>query len=410
MSKGLTPMHNKMSLKRIYQSYGIAFLAITLIINTFIPLCMMCTGMFSMHKIMMTSAAQAAEQYLQETSRLYQTDNIKIFTDWNSVPEQVKLITEGIKPSVSGDVKYHHHNGHFIDALMVYEQQSGEDLYIWLHYNATHDLKFAPKNMTAILLLITMTFAVVASLALYMQKRVISPVHQISLAIKQHDWQKMKNLNFPQQCYAELQSIVDALDISIKQLKEAQQRELSFLRFASHELRTPIAICQSSFDILTLQHGQLEGPTLHASLATKQMKSITETLLWLMSSDCKSMHHSKVKLADLLRQIVSDQQVAKGNNSPIELVCDDTEIIAPKDPLNIILNNLVRNSLEHGDQGVRIVQSSRNIEVVNALSSKNSSGFGLGLMLVERLAHQLGWTYHYSMDNNQFIAILKVNS
>ena len=403
-------MKHKMSLKRVYQCYGVVFLAVTLLINIFIPLCMMCTGMFSMHSITMKSAAQAAEQYLVETGNFYQTDNIKIYRDWNSAPEQVKSITHGVKPTAINEVEYHHHNGQFIDALMVYQQRTGENLYVWLNYNATHDLEFAPKNMAAIALLITMTFGVVASLALYMQSRVISPVHQISRAIKQHDWQKMQSLNFPQQCYAELQSIVDALDISIKQLKEAQQRELSFLRFASHELRTPIAICQSSFDILTLQHGQLEGPILHASLATRQMKSITETLLWLMSSECTSMHHSKVKLADLLEQVVSDQQAAKGNYLPIELICDDTEMTVQQDPLTIILNNLVRNSLEHGAQGVRIEQSNHTIEIVNSMSPQNRSGFGLGLMLVERLAHQLGWTYHSSRLDNQFRATLKINS
>ncbi|MCL1056498.1 HAMP domain-containing histidine kinase [Shewanella gelidimarina] len=403
-------MKHKMSLKRVYQCYGVVFLAVTLLINIFIPLCMMCTGMFSMHSITMKSAAQAAEQYLAETGNLYQTDNIKIYTDWNSAPEQVKSITDGVQPTALNEVEYHHHNGQFIDALMVYQQHSGENLYVWLNYNATHDLEFAPKNMAAICLLITMTFGVVASLALYLQSRVISPVHQISRAIKQHDWLKMQNLNFPQQCYAELQSIVDALDISIKQLKEAQQRELSFLRFASHELRTPIAICQSSFDILTLQHGQLEGPTLHASLATQQMKSITETLLWLMSSEFTSIHHSKVKLAELLQQVVDDQQTAKGDYLPVELICDDTEITVQKDPLTIILNNLVRNSLEHGARGIRIEQSNNTIEIVNAMSPKNSSGFGLGLMLVERLAHQLGWTYHSVREDNQFRALLKINS
>ncbi|PHQ75715.1 MAG: ATPase [Shewanella sp.] len=399
-------MKHKMSLKRVYQCYGVVFLGVTLLINIFIPLCMMCTGMFSMHDITMKSAAQAAEQYLADTGSLYQTDNIKIYTDWNSVPEQVKSITQGIKPTAINEVEYHHHHGQFIDALMVYQQASGQNLYVWLNYNATHDLEFAPKNMAAIGLLITMTFGVVASLAFYLQSRVISPVHQISRAIKQHDWQKMQSLNFPQQCYSELQSIVDALDISIRQLKEAQQRELSFLRFASHELRTPIAICQSSFDILTLQQGKLDGPTLHASQATSQMKSITETLLWMMSSECSAMHSSPVKLDELLRKIIFDQQYAQGDDTQIELICDDTELIVLKEPLTIILNNLVRNSLEHGARGVRIEQSGKRIDITNIVSPHNRSGFGLGLMLVERLAKQLDWQYHSTTVDNKFHASL----
>ncbi|WP_162924187.1 sensor histidine kinase [Shewanella algidipiscicola] len=403
-------MKPKLSLKRVYQVYGLSFLAITLLINSFIPLCMMCTGMFSMHEITMRNAAQAAVQYASAENNPFYTDNLSVFNSWESVPSKIKAINNGNPPEQPNDVKHQHTDGKFIDALMLHQDEAGKSSYVWLHYNATHELEFAPKNMAAICLLVIMTFTVNAILAWYLQSRVISPVHQISRAIKQHDWQKMEQLRFPKQCYAELQSIVDALDSSIKQLKEAQQRELSFLRFASHELRTPIAICQSSFDILTLQQGQLTGPTLHASQATTQMKSITETLLWLMSSDCSPMDKSLVTLADLLQSIVYDQQFAQGSEVEVELSCDDTQLLVLKEPLSIVLNNLVRNSLEHGAKGISITQRGNRIDIVNPLSRHNSSGFGLGLMLVERLTAQLNWHYSTSYDDNFFRASLIIHS
>lgn len=403
-------MQPKLSLKRVYQVYGLSFLAITLLINSFIPLCMMCTGMFSMHEITMRNAAQAAVQYASAENSPFHTENLSVFNSWESVPSKIKAINNGVPPEESNDVKHQHIDGKFIDALMLHQDEAGKSSYVWLHYNATHELEFAPKNMAAICLLVIMTFTVNASLAWYLQSRVISPVHQISRAIKQHDWQKMEQLRFPKQCYAELQSIVDALDCSIKQLKEAQQRELSFLRFASHELRTPIAICQSSFDILTLQQGQLTGPILHASQATTQMKSITETLLWLMSSDCSPLDKSHVKLASLLQSIVYDQQFAQGSEVEVELSCDDTQLLVLKEPLSIVLNNLVRNSLEHGAKGISITQRGNRIDIVNPLSQDNSSGFGLGLMLVQRLTTQLNWHYSANNDDNFFRAALIINS
>jgi signal transduction histidine kinase len=399
-------MKPKLSLKRVYQVYGLSFLTITLIINCFIPLCMMCTGMFSMHDITMRNAAQAADLYTTPKNETFETDNITVFPSWESVPNRVKAINGGTAPDDPKNVKHQHADGQFIDALMLHQGKKGKESYVWLHYDATHDLEFAPKNMAAICLLVVMTFTVNAILAWYLQSRVILPVHQISRAIKQHDWQNMQQLRFPKQCYAELQSIVDALDSSIKQLKEAQQRELSFLRFASHELRTPIAICQSSFDILTLQQGKLSGPTLHASQATTQMKSITETLLWLMSSDCSPMGSSNVKLANLLESIVYDQKFTQGSDVQVDVKSDETELFVLKEPLTIVLNNLVRNSLEHGAKGISIVQAGNQIDIVNPLSKHNSSGFGLGLMLVERLAKQLNWHYSTSNDHNSFRATL----
>ncbi|MCL1132255.1 hypothetical protein L2748_21470, partial [Shewanella sairae] len=70
--------------------------------------------------------------------------------------------------------------------------------------------------------------------------------------------------------------------------------------------------------------------------------------------------------------------------------------------------NLVRNSLEHGTESVIINQSKTKIEIINSMSPHNSSGFGLGLMLVERLAKQLNWNYYLIRDNNQFRATLFV--
>lgn len=403
-------MKPKLSLKRVYQVYGLCFLAITLVINFLIPLCMMCAGMFSMHEITMRNAAQAAESYASAGHNAIETQNITVYTSWELVPSHVKAINGGLPPEQALDVKHQHSDGKFIDGLMRYTTKEGKAYYVWLHYNATHALEFAPKNMAAILLLVIMTFSVNAILAWYLQRRVILPVHQISEAIKQHDWQGMQQLRFPKQCYAELQSIVDALDSSIKQLKESQQRELSFLRFASHELRTPIAICQSSFEILSLQQGELTGPTLHASQATTQMKSITETLLWLMSSDCSPMNCCDVKLSHLLTSIVDDQKYAQGSDINVDLICDETELYVLKEPLTIVLNNLIRNSLEHGAKGVVIEQVGNRIDIVNPLSKHNSSGFGLGLMLVERLTKQLNWDYSTFDDDNYFRARIIIHS
>ncbi|BDY03502.1 HAMP domain-containing sensor histidine kinase [Ferrimonas sp. YFM] len=403
-------MARKLSLKRTYQLYGIGFLVLTLAINSIIPLCMMCTGMFSMHEITMTNAGQAAQQWFQLTDQPYETQNLRVYRRWSEVPELAKQLNDNKRPMPEQGVLHHHDDGAYIDALMNYQGSDGQTYFIWLRYDATHDLVFAPKNMTAILLLITMTFFVVASLAFYMQNQVITPVHQISRAIKQHDWQNMKPFSFPKQCYAELQSIVDALDNSLKKLQEAQQRELSFLRFASHELRTPIAICQSSFEILNLQQGQLSGPTLHASQATAQMKSITETLLWLTNEECSPLDEEEVELGQLLEEVVSGQRQAQGYLTHIDIERDDTRLRLLKEPLAIMLNNLIRNAMEHGAQGVVIRQQGESITISNPTSEDNHSGFGLGLMLVRRLAKQLGWQFNTSREQGHFCARLQIQS
>lgn len=409
----------KLSLKRSYQVWGVIFLLITLAVNSFIPLCMMCAGMISMHKITVHNAGQSAELILElaESTQshkpsvkqpILKTDNLTVYANWHELPSNIRALTNNKALSDTNKIVYEHAEGPYVDALSVYYTKDNIALYIWLHINVTHDLQFAPKNMTAILLLILITFSASAGLAFYMQSKVITPIRQISHAIKQHDWIGGKKLRLPEQEYAELRAIVDALDNSILQLQEAQQRELNFLRFASHELRTPVAICQSSFEILTLQQGELTGATLNASQATGQMKSLIETLLWLTNKECVVMEKEVVAIYPLLFNIVEEQKRVHGLDRNIQLVTDSTRLLVPLHPLRIVISNLLRNSMEHGGANIHITQSGHSIEIVNSYSGQGNSGFGLGLLLVRRLAQQLGWIFEISSENNLFISRLEI--
>ncbi|MBW3516254.1 HAMP domain-containing histidine kinase [Shewanella sp. NKUCC01_JLK] len=409
----------KLSLKRSYQVWGVIFLLITLGVNSFIPLCMMCAGMISMHEVTMHNAGQAAEALLKmaeptQQSLLHQpllkTDNLTVYPHWLDIPLQIRELSHNEVLTDASKILYEHAEGPIVNALSVYYTQTGQPLYVWLQFSVTHDLQFAPKNMTAILLLVLITFCASASLAFYMQSKVITPVHQISHAIKQHDWEGGGKLSLPEQEYAELKAIVDALDNSILQLQEAQQRELNFLRFASHELRTPVAICQSSFEILALQQGELKGATLYASQATNQMKSLIETLLWLTNKECSNLEKENVALSPLLASIIEEQQRVHGYEQKIQLLCDDTCLPVQLHPLKIILSNLLRNSIEHGGMDISITQDACCIAITNSYNSKGRHGFGLGLLLVKRLANQLGWIFTSSSANNLFTARLVISN
>ncbi|BDA62715.1 HAMP domain-containing histidine kinase [Shewanella xiamenensis] len=409
----------KFSLKRSYQVWGVIFLLITLGVNSFIPLCMMCAGMISMHEVTMHNAGQAAEALLkvaQPTQQplqhqpILKTDNLTVYSHWLDIPPHIRELSHNEVLTDASKIRYEHAEGPIVNALSVYYPQAGQPLYVWLQFSVTHDLQFAPKNMTAILLLVLITFCASASLAFYMQSKVITPVHQISHAIKQHDWEAGGKLSLPQQEYAELKAIVDALDNSILQLQEAQQRELNFLRFASHELRTPVAICQSSFEILALQQGELTGPTLYASQATNQMKSLIETLLWLTNKECSSLEKENVALSPLLASIIDEQQRVHGHEQKIQLFSDDTCLPVQLHPLKIILSNLLRNSIEHGGMDISITQDGYYVEITNSYNSNGHHGFGLGLLLVKRLANQLGWIFTSSSKNNLFTARLEISN
>lgn len=406
----------QLSLKRRYQQWGVFFLLVTLGVNIFIPLCMMCAGMNSMNEIAMSNIGQFSELILSEdetSSRslngsIIKSDNFTVYSEWDKVPSEVKEISKNVVPEKQSEIFYQHVDGSYVDALSVYYTKDGSPLYILLHYSVTHELQFAPKNMTAILLLVFITFCTSASLAFYMQNKVITPILKISRAIKEHSWQGEETLTLPKQKYAELKSIVEALENSIFKLNEHQKGELDFLRFLSHELRTPVAICQSSFEVISLQQGSLTGPMLSASQATNQMKSTIETLLWLTNKKSAALEMELVNFGDLISRIIDEHIKIIDCDITVSFERDDTCFYLMREPLNIIINNLIRNSLEHGGQGVSIIQKGCVIEIINPVSENCYAGFGLGLTLVRRLVTQLDWEFSTLDKDNKFYAKLNI--
>ena len=140
------------------------------------------------------------------------------------------------------------------------------------------------------------------------------------------------------------------------------------------------------------------------------MKSLIETLLWLTNKECSNLEKENVALALLLASIIEEQQRVNGHEQKIQLLCDDTCLLVQLHPLKIILSNLLRNSIEHGGMDISITQDACCIAITNSYNSKGRHGFGLGLLLVKRLANQLGWTFTSSSANNVFVARLEISN
>ena len=115
----------KLSLKRSYQVWGVIFLLITLGVNSFIPLCMMCAGMISMHEVTMHNAGQAAEALLKmaeptQQSLLHQpllkTDNLTVYPHWRDIPLQIRELSNNEVLTDASKIHYEHAEGPIVNA------------------------------------------------------------------------------------------------------------------------------------------------------------------------------------------------------------------------------------------------------------------------------------------------------
>lgn len=110
----------KFNLKRSYQVWGVIFLLITLGVNSFIPLCMMCAGMISMHEVTMHNAGQAAEALLklaQPTQQplqhqpILKTDNLTVYSHWLDIPPHIRELSHNEVLTDASKIRYEHAEG-----------------------------------------------------------------------------------------------------------------------------------------------------------------------------------------------------------------------------------------------------------------------------------------------------------
>ena len=205
--------------------------------------------------------------------------------------------------------------------------------------------------------------------------------------------------------YRELNLMANQVHDSLQDVDEAIRREARFLKYASHELRTPIAIVRSNSELLEYMLKDApeaqQLPVKRLKRAGLTMTHLTETLLWLNRGDnSDQLKAESVRLDNLIQTLVEDHQyLLQDKNVSIQLQLDEVNVETLKIPSRIVLANLIRNAMQHTTEGViQIALNHQGVEIFNQcelMDQQAPESFGLGLQLVEQICEHLGWKYHY---------------
>lgn len=210
----------------------------------------------------------------------------------------------------------------------------------------------------------------------------------------------------PDFSYPELNRIAELVRNSLSSVQKSLEHEHRFLRYASHELRTPIAVIRNNIELIpkieklteprrSEEHEQLFGRIDRASL---NMQYLTETLLWLYRDDIDTLPARDIELDQLIRQMVEEMNYLL-DRKEIELHVETQSCTANLSEIltQIVLRNLIRNAFQHTQEGsISIHQKGSVVTVSNSQASSeesNNLGFGFGLQLITLLTEKLGWKY-----------------
>jgi len=265
----------------------------------------------------------------------------------------------------------------------------------------------ANESMRLLLLFSGIIALTMAGLIWFILRHISQPVARLGRWTRSL---KAENLQQPPPdfLYPELNDMAVLIQRSLSSVQKGLQREHQFLRYTSHELRTPISVIRNNIELLHKLQAQPnpQNSDMRQAIAdridraSRTMQHLTETLLWLSRDTDEKLNETEFDLQDVLHQLCDEMRyLLKDKQVVVELTTEKFPCTAAEIVVRIVLGNLIRNAYQHTWEGrVTITQQANRVQIINQQhtnepATANDAGFGLGLQLTEQLCHKLGWYY-----------------
>ncbi len=268
------------------------------------------------------------------------------------------------------------------------------------------------------LVLILIVLYLSAWFAYRITSQAISPVVRLARSVRnieldKPDLQTVLDEFENEEVDGEIGTLANALQQLLVRVDDSIERERTFTREASHELRSPLTVIRMACDNLG-KRGNLEANSLvlleRVQRAAKDMEELTEVLLLLAREYEGALLKENVVVNEIVRDELSKCKVAyESKNLSLKFVELDSLVTfaAPK-AVAIVFGNLLRNACLYTEKGEVIVTIAENSVAISdsgvgmttknmndAFSSSytphNARGNGIGLSLVKRITDRFGW-------------------
>jgi|AntDeeMinimDraft_5_1070356.scaffolds.fasta_scaffold04885_3 signal transduction histidine kinase len=257
--------------------------------------------------------------------------------------------------------------------------------------------------------------------ALWLSHVVMRPVRRLAGQLSRVRPGEARPVLKPAMGDRQLDLIVEAFDSVLDRFDAFVVREQAFTEHASHELRTPLATAISSLDLIgddAALSGKSRKRLLRARAATTRMHELIESLLLFAREE--TSERTDTAVSPVVREAIAMQEqlfadLADLADRPM-IVFDalaEVHANAPSSMLLSVVNNLLRNAIEHGggaqidvcldadclsirDQGSGIAPAALSRLFDRRFRGEHSRGQGLGLYLVKRISERFGWRVEVS--------------
>lgn len=387
------------------------------------------TGLYESAKYGFLYELKAAESEYLKSGQLPQSQSstLQVYLDFSQVPQKFltafdwnsfenDAIYERYNPATdatSGEYLYAaYHHIPSIDATLYVVSQYDESIYLEL-FELNPPESVSQFNSAFIMIggLLLLVFLIIR-LLIYRLTKPILVLSQWSETLDLNQTEKLERFR-----YREVDLLANQLVESVRNERDAIDREEFFLRAASHELRTPVSIMSASGEMLGRlsdsmpRGGQRAVARIQRSVAT--MQTLITTLLWMSRNTQTELEASRVNFNHLASEIIeSHRYLIESKDISVELDAssDSLQTQVPLALIQIVLTNLVRNAFQHSADGiVHIELSEERITISNPVELSDSqqsteTSFGIGLVLIEKVCRNQGWHFIHQQKDDTYLA------
>ena len=332
--------------------------------------------------------------------------------DWKGAPAfyQKAIPFDELKPAEFFDIEWSPHDivewqdAHYI-IIYWHKLFDGRNLFVVSDYDAnlltTEEQNSFDHNFYRIFYFVG-AYLLLMLLAVWFYNRRINR-HTQRLAA----WAEamtLDNINQPRSDfrYVELNCIAEQLQQAFERIASLLEREHHFLRHASHELRTPIAIVRANIELLDRIGipATIERPISRIRRANHGMLQLTETLLWLSRENEAAPTPRAVEVDQMLDELIEELEYLLQDKALKIIRHYDSNLPClqlPETPLRIVLSNLIRNAFQYTYEGqVSFTVKADRLVIENQDKGEkrleSDDSFGLGLILVKQICERMQWS------------------
>lgn len=283
------------------------------------------------------------------------------------------------------------------------------------------DLQKAILNWIIILYFILLIL--VLGITIYVFYGSMKPLYSLLKWLDQYNIGKSDTPPILQTNITEFRKLNDAVIRSTNRNKMIFEQQKQFIGNASHELQTPLAICQNRLELLTESEQITEEQLLEINKIQQTLSYIirlNKSLLFLSKIENGQFQNSqKICLNEIIHQQIEDyQEIYHSKNIAFTIEEQDQLIISMNETLAIsLITNLLKNAFVHNifEGKIHIIISNQQLTFKNTgisepldaekifhrfyqgkNSGQNSSGLGLSITEAICKLYQIQLQYSYN--------------